>query len=71
MIIDTTQDTMRKKVKAIHDNYGVPYTSIAKKLGLTGSFISQWANGKRNLSPFYHQYITKHFDEFYIMKQGE
>lgn len=43
------QEEMREKVKAIHEKYFVPYSKIAQAIDISGSHISLFIKGERNL----------------------
>lgn len=46
-----TQNEFKKKVKQLHEVFGVPYTEIGKKIGYSGQYISLMINNQREITP--------------------
>ena len=40
------QNALRERAKLLHDEYGVAYAFIARKVGVTNSYLCQWMKGK-------------------------
>lgn len=46
-----TKKEFKNKVKFLHETMGVPYTEIAKRIGVSGQYISAMMNNKRDITP--------------------
>lgn len=54
---------LRQRLKNLY-NIGVPYATIARKVGVDNSHISRFANGKGNVSFLLEEKINEAIREF-------
>ena len=56
-----SQDFYREKILELHEKYGVAYTFMAGKIGISSTYISKWMRGY-DFAPETFQKLVAYYD---------
>lgn len=59
-----TVDEMKNAIEYLHTILGIPYKFIADKAQMSGTHLTLWLRGEKNLSAQAFERVCKYYEEF-------
>ena len=59
-----TVDDMKNAIEYLHTILGIPYKFIADKAQMSGTHLTLWLRGEKNLSAQAFERVCKYYEEF-------